>query len=135
MDHPLAPGTEGSISITVRERDLASALGFETDDQFPPVLATSRMIALMELAAARVMAPMLKDGELSVGVTVDITHAAPTPLGSTARAVATFRAMEGKLFVFDVAAYDDAGEIGRGTHKRAIVATERLLAGAAKRKR
>lgn len=131
----LTPGTQASISITVQERDLASALGFETNDQFPPVFATSRMIALMELAAARVMAPLLNDGELSVGVTVDIMHAAPTPLGSTARAVATFREMEGKLLLFDVTAYDDAGEIGRGTHKRAIVATERLLAGTEKRKR
>jgi predicted thioesterase len=93
------------------------------------------MIALMELAAARVMAPLLNDGELSVGVTVEITHTSPTPLGSIARAVATFREMDGKLFVFDVAAYDDAGEIGRGTHKRAIVGTERLMAGAEKRKR
>ena len=131
----MSPGTESSISITVQDRDLASALAFDTADQFPPVFATSRMIALMELAAARGMAPLLNDGELSVGVTVDIAHGAPTPPGSTVRAVATFREMDGKLFVFDVAAFDDAGEIGRGTHKRAIVATERLLAGAEKRRR
>lgn len=135
MERQLAPGTEASISITVRERDLASTLGFETEDQFPAVFATSRMVALMELAAARAMAPLLRDGELSVGVTVDIFHGAPTPPGATVRAVATFREMDGRLFLFDVVAFDDAGEIGRGTHRRAIVTTERLLAGAEKRKR
>jgi predicted thioesterase len=42
--------------------------------------------------------------------------------------------MDGKLYVFEVVARDPGGEIGRGTHKRAIVATERLLSGAAKRR-
>ncbi len=41
--------------------------------------------------------------------------------------------MEGKLYVFEVVATDDAGEIGRGTHRRAIVSVERIMAGAAKR--
>jgi predicted thioesterase len=35
---------------------------------------------------------------------------------------------------FDVIAHDPGGEIGRGTHKRAIISRERLLAGAAKRR-
>lgn len=37
---------------------------------------------------------------------------------------------EGKLYVFEVVARDNGGEIGRGKHKRVIIATERLLAGA-----
>lgn len=133
MERPLSPGTESSASITVRENDLASNLGFAVDDEFPAVFATSRMIALMELAASRAMKPLLSEGELSVGVRVDVVHTAPTPPGAPVRAVATFREMEGRLFVFDVAASDAAGEIGRGTHTRAIISTERLLAGAAKR--
>jgi predicted thioesterase len=42
--------------------------------------------------------------------------------------------LEGKLYRFKVEAFDDAGSIGGGEHVRAIVATERLMAGAAKRK-
>jgi hypothetical protein len=41
----------------------------------------------------------------------------------------------GKLYRFRVEAFDDAGPIGEGEHTRAIVATERLLGGAAKRAR
>jgi fluoroacetyl-CoA thioesterase len=37
------------------------------------------------------------------------------------------------LFVFEISASDNGGEIGRGSHKRAIVETERLLLVAAKR--
>jgi predicted thioesterase len=50
------------------------------------------------------------------------------------RAVATYIGPEGKLFRFRVEAFDEAGSIGSGEHTRAIVATERLLAGAARRR-
>src|SRR4029453_9587372 len=56
------------------EADLASSLRFGPGDAFPPVLATARMVALMEVAAARVLAPFLGPGELSVGVRVEVTH-------------------------------------------------------------
>jgi predicted thioesterase len=41
--------------------------------------------------------------------------------------------MDGKLFRFDVKAFDRGGLIGEGTHTRAVVTTERLLRGAASR--
>lgn len=113
--------------------DLASALPIEMGDAFPPVFATTRMIALMEIAAARVLQPLLGPGELSVGVTVDISHIAPTPEGAQVTATARYVRREGRLFVFDVSVSDPAGVVGRGSHKRAIVSTEWLLSGAAKR--
>ena len=130
-------GTFATAELRVDERDLASALdsAFNGADAFPAVFATSRMVALMEVAASRVLAPLLDPGELSVGVTVDITHSAATPPGAMVNATATLTSIEGKLFVFDVRASDDAGEIGRGTHKRAVISTARLLDGAAKRRR
>ena len=115
------------------ELDLASALSSDPQDHFPDVFATSRMIALMELAAARAMRSLLAEGELSVGVTVEITHSAPTVCGETIRATAQYIGQEGKLYLFDVRAEDAGGEIGRGTHRRAIVATNRLLEGARRR--
>ena len=117
----------------VTEADLASALPIETDDEFPPVFATARMIGLMEIAAARVLQPLLGPGELSVGVTVDVSHTAPTPLGAKVTATARYAGREGRLFLFEVSVADPAGEVGRGWHKRAIVSSERLQAGAAKR--
>jgi len=68
-----------------------------------------------------------------VGVAVDVVHTAATPPGATVTATARYIAKEGKLFVFEVIAADHAGEIGRGTHKRAVISTSRLQAGAAKR--
>jgi fluoroacetyl-CoA thioesterase len=132
MSEPAVDST-ASAQLTVAPSDLASALNLEPADAFPPVFATSRMVALMELAAARVLRAHLGAGELSVGVSVDVMHTAATPPGGTVTATARFLGREGKLFLFEVSAADDAGEIGRGRHKRAVVASERLVAGAARR--
>jgi predicted thioesterase len=132
MTEPAIDST-ASASLTVALSDLASVLNLEPEDAFPPVFATSRMVALMELAAARVLRPHLREGEVSVGVSVDVVHTAATPPGATVTATAKFLGRDGKLFLFEVSATDDGGEIGRGTHKRAVVAAERLVAGAARR--
>ncbi|MEQ1802822.1 MAG: hotdog domain-containing protein [Gammaproteobacteria bacterium] len=128
-------GDSAEASFTVQSGDTARALSISPEDAFPEVFATSRMIALMELAAARVMKAALQAGELSVGVSLNVRHTAPTPVGATVRAVATYLGPEGKLYRFRVEAFDEAGSIGEGEHVRAIVATERLVAGAARRKR
>ena len=122
-----------SAELVVGPADLASSISSEGGDQFPAVLATARMIALMETAAARVLQRLLGPGELSVGVTVDITHSAPTAPGVVVTATARYAGREGKLFVFEISARDEGGEIGRGSHKRAIVETERLQRAATNR--
>lgn len=129
----LAVDATATAKLTVAPHDLASVLNFEPGDEFPPVFATSRLVALMEVAAARLLRPLQQEGQLSVGVSLDIVHTAATPLGGTVTATAKFVGREGKLYVFEVSAADDAGEVGRGTHKRAVVSAERLLAGAAQR--
>ncbi|HWH40822.1 MAG TPA: thioesterase [Usitatibacter sp.] len=130
----IAAGATAEIVLEVRYEDTAHALSVLADDTFPEVLATSRMIALMELAAAKLLRPLLGRGELSVGVTVDIRHTAATPVGGHVRAVATYAGPEGKLHRFRVEAFDDAGPIGAGEHTRAIIAAQRLEAGAARRR-
>lgn len=132
-ENELELNATGTAEILVGPEHLASALPIEMGDAFPKVFATARMIGLMEIAAARVLQPLLSQGELSVGVTVDITHTAPTPPGVTVTATARYAGREGRLFLFEISASDPGGEIGRGWHKRAIVASERLEGGAAKR--
>ena len=122
-----------TAEVLVEPEHLASALPIDMGDAFPKVFATARMIGLMEIAAARVLQPLLSPGELSVGVTVDITHTAPTPSGAKVTATARYAGREGKLYLFEISAADPGGEIGRGWHKRAIVSSERLESGAAKR--
>ena len=121
-------------ALVVAARDTACNIGLTSEDSFPEVFATSRMIALMEVAAARAMRPLLGTGQHSVGVGIDVRHCAATPVGSQVRAVARWLRTEGRLVRFTVQAFDEAGLIGEGEHTRAIVDTARLLSGAEKRR-
>ena len=128
--------TIGTASLIVAESDLASVLSLSATDHFPAVFATARMVALMEVAASRVLIPFLGPGQLSVGVSVDATHSAPTPLGEKVVAQARYVGKTGqgdKLYEFDIVAKDPGGEIGRMRHVRAIVDTARLEGRAVKR--
>jgi fluoroacetyl-CoA thioesterase len=130
------PNATATASLTVSSADLASALALSPEDSFPAVFATARMVALMEISAARILTPYLQPGQLSVGVSVDVTHSVPTPIDSKVEAEATYLGPTGKgdkLFAFDVIARDEGGEIGRAKHVRAIVDVKRLEDRALKR--
>jgi predicted thioesterase len=129
----LTIGTSATASLCVQGNDLATTLNQTAEDAFPAVLATARMIGLMELAASRAMRPALADGEVSVGVNIDVAHTAATPIGVPVSAEARFVGMEGKMFLFEIFARDAGGEIGRGRHRRAVVSAARLLQGATRR--
>lgn len=128
-------GLSAEASLVVTAQDTASRIALAPTDSFPEVFATSRMIALMELAAARAMKPLLGEGQLSVGVSIQVRHTAATLPGSTVRAVATLLSSDAKLVQFRVEAFDEAGVIGTGEHARAIVDTARLMSGAERRRK
>jgi len=129
----LYPGESAEASFIAGDRDMAKSISISANDDFPEVFATSRMIALMEVVASRLMKRVLEATQLSVGVGVFVKHLAATPNNTEVRAVATFIEMEGKLYKFKVEAFDPAGKIGEGEHTRAVIDAERLLSGARKR--
>lgn len=92
------------------------------------VFATPSMINLMEHAARELLAPFLEDHEESVGVTVNVEHLAATPLGASVTAKARVTAVNGKLIDFEITARDGLDQIGRGTHRRAIIGVEKFAA-------
>lgn len=126
-------GAQYELVYRVLNHDLASEVAVSAEDSFPEVLATSRMIGLMEVSAARLMKELLKEGELSVGVSVDIKHFAPTPVDEDVRVVATYQGQDGKLYLFEVEVFDRAGKVASGKHSRAIVQATRLIEGAISR--
>lgn len=121
-------------ALVVGPQDTARHIALAPEDAFPEVFATSRMIALMEIAAARAMSPLLRQGELSVGVSLDIRHTAATAVGGQVRAVATYVRSDNRFMYFHVEAHDESGPIGNGEHARAIVDAARLVIGAERRR-
>jgi fluoroacetyl-CoA thioesterase len=134
MKDSITIGATAEARLVVGRGDTAAAISLSNEDSFPEVFATSRMIALMELSAAQLMRPLLTEGQLSVGVSVNVRHTAASQVGCTVRAKATYLGPDGKMFRFKVEAFDPAGPIGDGDHVRAIIATDRLLAGAERRR-
>jgi len=133
-DKTLTIGAITEFSTVSTDEDMASYLAKDMEgDRFPEVYATSKMIALMEFAAAEMMKPLLEDGQLSVGVGVNITHLAATPNHTKVIAKATFLGMEGKLYKFKVECFDTGGLVGKGVHTRAIINFDRLVASGKKR--
>jgi len=126
-------GSKESIDFKVQDKDLAKNLHISEDDNFPEVFATARLVALMECSAAKILIPFLEEGQLSVGVEVNIKHLAPTLSGDIAISTATYDGMQGKLYKFSIEVVDSAGLIGTGTHTRAIISEDRLISGANKR--
>jgi predicted thioesterase len=130
----MEPGATFKFRYAVTEADTAAALKPITGDDFPAVLATTKCIALLELAAGRLLKAECKPGQLSVGVTVDVKHTAATAVGAWVEAEATYTGRNGKLYAFDVVARDPGGEVMRGRHERAVVDEARLLEAVAKRR-
>lgn len=91
------------------------------------VFSTPNMIGLMERAAYESVQEFLDEGCTTVGTMVNIVHTAATPVGMAVRAEATLTAVEGRKLCFDIVAYDEKGEIGKGTHQRFIIQKEKFL--------
>ncbi len=120
-------GATASVSIVVQRDDLASALAMNGDiDRYPTVLATPRLIALMEIASARLLQPVLGPEQVSVGVRVEVSHSLPTPQGATVTANARYLGRRKSYHEFCVTASDEHGEVASGIHQRAVVSLKRL---------
>ncbi len=91
------------------------------------VYATPCMVALMEGAACEAIAEALLEEKTSVGTELNISHISATPVGMEVRAEAEVIAVEGPIITFRVEAFDEAGKIGEGTHKRAVITAQRFL--------
>ncbi|MBQ7345192.1 MAG: thioesterase family protein [Oscillospiraceae bacterium] len=116
-------GMKGETSTLVEKEDTAAQVGSGS----LLVYATPCMVALMEGAACEAIGPALGDDKTSVGTYLQISHVSATPVGLEVRAEAEVTAVDGKIVTFKVTAWDEAGIIGEGIHKRCIVSSQRFL--------
>ena len=119
----LKPGLQAEISVTVTEENAASAWGSGA----LPVFATPAMIAYMEGAAHSSISYLLPEGWSSVGTEVNIKHLSATPLGLRVTAKAELLEIDGRALSFKVEAFDEAGKIGEGSHRRFLIESEKFM--------
>ena len=116
-------GMYGEASTIVERDDTAQVVGSGS----LLVYATPCMVALMEGAACEAIAAALPEGKTSVGIELSIKHLSATPVGLEVTAKAEVIESDGKIITFKVTASDEAGLIGEGVHKRAVVTTQKFL--------
>ena len=116
-------GMKAEVCTLVEREDTAKEVG--SGDLL--VYATPCLAALMEGAACEAIAGALPDTQTTVGTLLSIEHTAATPVGLEVRAEAEVTAVEGKVITFEVSAFDEAGPIGKGTHKRVLITSQRFL--------
>ena len=92
------------------------------------VLATPAMCALMENAAMMAVSQHLEEGQTTVGTALNIEHSRATKVGAVVTATAVLTEVNGRELKFNIAARDEVGVIGEGTHTRFIVNREKFMA-------
>ena len=122
MAQEIKTGLSHEVRDVVTAANTAKAMGSGCLEVF----ATPAMCWLMEKAASDLTDSLLDEGSTSVGTALNIAHSAATPVGMQVRAVAEITGVEGRRISFKVTAFDEAGEIGSGTHERFIVFKEKF---------
>jgi fluoroacetyl-CoA thioesterase len=117
------PGMSQEETSLVEEQHTAAHVGSGS----MRVLATPWMIAFMEHVARKLMGEHLPEGYSSVGVRVDVSHLAPTPVGSWVKARAEIISVEGSKVNFKVEAWEGEEKIGDGQHQRVVIDEARFF--------
>lgn len=119
----ITPGLVGEVEIVVQPPDTADALG----NKGVHVLATPRLVGLIEDAGIRAVQDRLPPGAGTVGTRIDVKHLAATPVGMRVRARAVLREVDGRRYVYDVEAHDEVEKVAEGTHERFQINQARFL--------
>ena len=109
-------GMKGKQEVIADETNSAKTMGSGTLDVF----ATPAMIALMSVSDE------LDEGCGTVGISLNVAHSAPTPLGMKVTCESELTGIDGRKLTFYVKAYDEKGVIGEGTHERFIIQNEKF---------
>lgn len=125
------PGHTHQLSFTVTDAQTVPAV-FPDSPEFsamPRVLATAFLVGLVERACTESLREHVDfPTQMTLGTHIDISHSAPTVVGGVVTIDVELTDHDGRQLRFDVVARDEHREISRGTHRRALVDTERFVA-------
>ena len=118
----ISAGLSGQAQIVVGPEHTAPFVGSGRI----AVLATPVMINVIEAAALAAIEHLLPAGHQSLGIHLDVSHVAATPVGLQVTATAEVVRVEGRTVTFRVEARDNIESIGAGTHQRVVVSVVRF---------
>ena len=113
----ITTGIKGRLEQTVTDQLTAAHIG----SGLVKVFATPMMIALMEQTCAESVAPLLPEGQSTVGTHINVSHCSATPIGMEVWCDSELIEVDRRRLLFSVKAYDSCGLIGEGQHERFII--------------
>ena len=127
MKDSIKEGIEAEIELIVSEKKTVPNLYPESElfTPMPLVFPTGYMVGFLEWACMEALKPHLDEGEQSVGISINATHCAATPVGMKVRAKAVCTGVQGQITSWSVEAWDEKELIGKGTHERFTIITDR----------
>lgn len=93
------------------------------------VLATPRLVAMIEEVAKNFMSVELINTETSVGTYIELKHLKASAIGVEVQIRVALKEKEGRKYTFVAQAYEGDVMIGEGLHTRFVVDKSRFIAG------
>ncbi len=91
------------------------------------VFSTPSMTLFVEMAAQKLAAPHLKPGQGQVGLSVNIRHLAPTPIGKRVRAEVELVGIDRRKLAFKVKVFDEIEQVGEAEHERFVIDEDKYI--------
>ena len=91
------------------------------------VFSTPSMTLLVEMTAQKLATPHLKPGQGQVGLSVNIRHLAPTPIGKKVRAEAELIGIDRRKLMFKVKVFDEVEQVGEAEHERFVIDVDKYI--------
>ncbi|WP_298161402.1 thioesterase family protein [Brevundimonas sp.] len=125
----LSPGLKHTQSLVVTEGLTVPSLSpvFPGFADMPPVLATAMLVGFVEWTCVEALRPVLDAPLKTVGVHIDLSHSAATPVGMAVTAEVELIAVEGRRLTFSAKVRDGVEVIAEGRHARFVVDPDRFL--------
>lgn len=129
MKESLKAGIRYTHKFVVPKSKTVPALYPESEEfiNMPEVFATGFMVGLLEWTCIKAINPHLDwPVEQTVGIHINVSHEAATPIGLEITSTAELIEIDGKKLTFTVEAHDGVDLISKGTHERFVINKEKF---------
>ena len=92
------------------------------------VFSTPSLTRFVESTSQDLVKPYLKPGQGQVGMSVNIRHLAPTPIGKKVRCESELVAIDRRKLTFKVRVFDDVEQVGEAEHERFVIDLDKYTA-------
>ncbi len=113
----LTPGFSHEFKVTVTSEESVGNFSPKLDQ----LLATSACVKAFIRAAIETTDKYLPEGYITVGQSIEISHEAPSYIGTTVNFKATLYSISGNKIYYELVAWDHMGTVATGKHTRAVV--------------